>query len=79
MKVARTEWNRKGFPRWNSPGKRKEGRHKKSLKKTFERDLLKMELTWGTAEREIHGEKEIAALSLMDRRNKRRRSLGLTY
>ncbi len=36
-----------------------------------------MELTWGTAEREakedIHGEKGVAALSLMNISNKRRR------
>ncbi len=63
--------------RWNPPGKRKQGRQKMNLRKSFEGDLKKMELTWGTAEseakKEIHGEKEMAALSLMDRRNKRRR------
>ncbi len=33
------------------PGKRKQGRPKMTLRKTFEGDLKKMELTWGTAER----------------------------
>ena len=61
--------------RWNPPGKRKQGRPKMTLRKTFEGYLKKMELTWGTAEkqkRDIHGEKGVAALSLMDRSNKRR-------
>ncbi len=34
------------------PGKRKQGRPKMTLRKTFEGDLKKMELTWGTAQRE---------------------------
>ncbi len=38
--------------RWNAPGKRKNGRPKKTLRKTFEGDFKKMELTWVTAERE---------------------------
>ncbi len=40
--------------RWNSesPGKRKQGRPKMTLRKTFEGDFKKMELTWETAERE---------------------------
>ena len=38
--------------RWNPPGKRKQGRPKMTLRKTFEGDLKKMELTWGTAESE---------------------------
>ncbi len=38
--------------RWNPPGKRKQGRPKMTLRKTFEGDLKKMELTRGTAERE---------------------------
>ena len=38
--------------RWNPPGKRKQGRPKMTLRKTCEGDLKKMELTWGTAERE---------------------------
>ena len=62
----------------NPPGKRKQGRPKMILRKTFEGDLKKMELTWESTERvklkiEIHGEKEMAALSLMNSRNKRRR------
>ena len=39
------------------------------MRKTFEGDLKKMELL-----REIHGEKEMAALFLMDRSKKRRRN-----
>ncbi len=42
---------KKGF-RWNPPGKRKQGRPKMTLRKTFEGDLKMMELIWGTAERE---------------------------
>ena len=38
--------------RWNPPGKRKQVRPKMTLRKTFEGDFKKMELTWGTAERE---------------------------
>ena len=37
---------------WNPPGKRKYGRPKIILRKTFERDFKKMELTWGMAEGE---------------------------
>ena len=65
--------------RWNTPGKRKQGRPKMTLRKTFEGDLEKMELTWGTAEREakekISWRKRIAALSSMDRSNIRRRRM----
>jgi len=43
--------NRKGFPRRNPPGKRKRGRQKMTLRKTFEGDFKKVELTWGMAER----------------------------
>ncbi len=38
--------------RWNPPGKRKQGRPKMTLMKTFEGDLKNIELTWETAERE---------------------------
>ncbi len=38
--------------RWNPPGKRKQGRPKMTLRKTFEGDLKKMSLIWGTAESE---------------------------
>ncbi len=38
--------------RWNPPGKRKQGRPKMTLRKTFEGDIKNMELTWGTAERD---------------------------
>ncbi len=42
-----------------------------TLRNTFDVDFKKMELTWGTAEREakerdIHGGKGVAALSIMD-------------
>ena len=46
----------KGVPkkglRWNPPGNRKQGRPKMTLKKTFEGNFKKIELTWGTAEKE---------------------------
>ncbi len=62
-----SEWIPKKVLRWNPPGKRKQGRLKMTLRKAFEGDLKKMELTWGTAEREakrdIHGGKGVAALS----------------
>ncbi len=35
----------------NPPGKRKQGKPKMTLRKIFEGDFKKMELTWGTAER----------------------------
>ncbi len=38
--------------RWNPPGKRKQGRPKMTLRKTFENDLKRMGLTWGMAENE---------------------------
>ncbi|MCP4055117.1 MAG: hypothetical protein GY739_19160 [Mesoflavibacter sp.] len=44
--------NPKKCLRWNPPGKRKQGRPKMTLRKTFEGDLKRMELTWGTAEKE---------------------------
>ena len=43
--------------RWNPPGKRKQERLKMTLRKTFEGDLKKMELTWGTAESEAKDRK----------------------
>ncbi len=49
--------------RWIPPGKRKQGRPKITLRKTFEADFKKMELTWGTAEREAK-----------ERRSRRKRS-----
>ncbi len=63
--------------RWNPPGKRKQGRPKMTLTKTLEGDLKKMELKWGTAKSVAKDrnscQKKMAAISLMDRRNKRRR------
>ncbi len=49
-----------------------------NLRKTFEGDFKKMELTWEMAKRakqkkEFHGEKGVAALSEMDRSKQRRR------
>ena len=38
--------------RWNPPGKRKQGRPKMTMRKTFKGDLKRMELTWETAEKE---------------------------
>ena len=63
--VLRMEQKRipkKGLRR-NPPGKRKRGRPKMTLRKTFDGDLKRMELTWGTAEREAK-----------DRRSWRKRS-----
>ncbi len=42
----------KKWLRWNPPGKEKQGRPNLNLRKIFVRDFKKMELTWGTAERE---------------------------
>ncbi len=46
------------------------------MNKTSEGDFKKMELTWGTdekeAKRDVHGEKGVAALYLMDRRRKKK-------
>ncbi len=52
-RVLRMEQKRipkKGL-RWNPPSKRKQERPKMTLRKTFEGDFKKMELTLGTAER----------------------------
>ncbi len=38
--------------RWNPPGQIKQGRPKMTLRKTFKGDFKKIDLTWGTAERE---------------------------
>ena len=66
--------------RWNPSGKRKQGRTKMTLRKTFEGDFKKMELTWKRPrekqKRDIHVEKGVAALSLMDRCNQKRKRLG---
>ncbi len=62
--------------RWNPPGKRKQGRPKIILRKTFEGHFKKTELTWGTAESEkdrISWQKRNGFIILMDRGNKRRR------
>ena len=49
-----------------------------TLRKTFDGDFRKIELTWGRPrekqKRYIHREKGVAALSLMDRCNERRRT-----
>ena len=51
LRMEQKRISKKGL-RCNSPGKRKQGRPKMTLRKTFEGDLKKMELTWGTAESE---------------------------
>ncbi len=61
-----------------SSGERKQGEPKTTLRKTFEVNFKKMELTRGTAERkrqksELYGEKGVTALSLMDRSKEKRR------
>ena len=56
MRIFLVEKEKKRIPkkglRWNPPGKRKQDRLKMTLRKTFEGDLKKMELIWGTAESE---------------------------
>ncbi len=51
LRIEKRRIPKKGL-RWNPPGKRKQGRQKMTLRKTFQGDLKTMELTWGTAERE---------------------------
>ena len=46
------KWIPKKGLRWNPPDIRKQGRPKITLRKTFQGDFKKMELTWRTAERE---------------------------
>ena len=52
-----------------------------TLRKTFEGDFEKMELTWPRVKQkiEIHGEKEMAPLSLMDRSKIRRRRCSVAF
>ena len=72
LRMKETRISKKGL-RWNPPGKRKQRRPKMTIRKTFNGDFKKMEPTCGTAEREakreFHGEKGMAALSLMNRCN----------
>ncbi len=60
----------------NPPGKRKQGRPKMTLRKNFEGDFKKMELTLGTAEREAKDRsswrKRMGFIVLRDRRNERK-------
>ena len=49
LRMEQKRITKKGL-RWNPLGKRRQGRPKMTLRKTFEGDLKKMELTWGTAE-----------------------------
>ena len=68
--MLRMEQKRIKGLRWNPPGKRKQGRPKMTLRKIFETDFKKMELSWGMAEwrsakEKYHGDKRVAALSLM--------------
>ncbi len=51
LRMKQKRIHKKGL-KWNPPGKRKQRRLKMILIKTFEGDFDKMELTWGTAERE---------------------------
>ena len=51
LRMEQKKIPKKGL-RWNPLSKRKQGRPKMTLRKTFEGDLKKMELTWGTAESE---------------------------
>ena len=54
--------------KWNSLDKRKQKRPKMTLKKKFERDLKKMELTWetrkGKQKSAIHGKKRSSCIIL---------------
>ena len=65
--VLRMEQKRipKNGLRWNPPGKRKQGRPKMTLKKTFEGDLKNMERPREKQKRDLPGEKGVAHLSLM--------------
>ncbi len=69
--------------RWNPPGKRKQGRPKMTLRKTYEGDLKRWnwhgERPREKQKRDIHGGKGVAALSWMDRRNQRKRILILLF
>ena len=62
---------------WNPPGKRKQGRPKMTVRKTFKETLKRwnrhLERQREKQNREFHGEKGMVALSLMDRCNERRR------
>ncbi len=61
--------------RWNPPVKRKQGRPKMTLRKTFKGDLKQMELTWGTARERVAKEKiswRSGYIILNVRRKKRR-------
>ena len=51
LRIKQTRIPKKGL-RWHPPGKRKQGRPKMNLRKTFKGDFKKMKLTCGTAERE---------------------------
>ena len=52
LRMEQKRISKKGL-RWNLPGRQKKtGKAKNESRKTFEVDLKKMELTWGTAERE---------------------------
>ena len=51
LRMEQKKISKKGL-RWNPPDKRKQKRPKMTLRKTFEGDLKKMSLTWGTAESE---------------------------
>ncbi len=46
LRMEQKRFSKKGI-RWNPPGKRKQGRPKMILRKTFDGEFKKMELTWG--------------------------------
>ncbi len=64
--------------RWNPPGKRKQGRPKMTLRKTFEGDFKKMELTRGTAEREAKHSwrKRSSCIILKQSKKKKKKNKG---
>ncbi len=51
LRIEQKRIPKKGL-RWHPPGKRKQGRPKMTLRKGFEGHFKKVELSWGTAERE---------------------------
>ncbi len=50
-RMEQKRFPKKGL-RWNPSGKRKQGRPKMTMRKTFEGVLKKIELTWEIAKRE---------------------------
>ncbi len=68
-----------GTEKDSQEGQKETGKAKNDPEKNLWGDLKKMELTWGTAEREAkerHGGKGVAALIWIDRINQRRRHVA---